>query len=58
MKCLTLSLLLQNSINSPDFMTVTAVAASNLKEQEQQQQNLTHSDKPTLKPTQLKTKQQ
>lgn len=53
MKCLTVSFLLQNSINSPNFMTVTTVAASNLKEQ-----NLTHTDKPTLKPTRLKPKQQ
>lgn len=57
MEFLTVSLLLQNSINSPNFMTVTAVAASNLKEQEPQQQNLTHTDKPTIKPTQPKPKQ-
>lgn len=54
MECLSVSLLLQNSINSPHSMTVTA---SNAKDQEQQQ-HAKHTDKATWKSTQPKPEQQ
>lgn len=57
MGCLWVSLLLQNSLHSQSSMVVTAVAISNLREeQKQQQKKLKHGDKPTLKPTQPKPK--
>lgn len=52
---LFVSLLLQNGIISQSSMAVTAVATSNLKEQEQRQK-LKHREKPTLKPIQPKSK--